>query len=186
MCSSDLFAETGLVIATILPSDTILFAAGGMASQGMFSLWVLFPGFLAAAFLGDAANYLAGRLLGKRFFYGRKIPFVSREALDKTHAYYEEHGGMTIVAARFVPVLRTLAPLAGGFTGMEPRPFLFYNALGKLIWTPLYLFGGYFFGQIPFIRDNFPLLILAAVGLPFCLAGLRIAWGMFHKAINGE
>lgn len=89
---------------------------------------------------------------------------------------------MTIVAARFVPVLRALAPLAGGFAGMEPGPFFRYNALGKLIWTPLYLFGGYFLGRIPFFRDNFPLLILVAVGLPFLIAGGRMAFVMFRKA----
>jgi membrane-associated protein len=180
------FAETGLIIATALPSDTVLFAAGGMASQGIFAVWPLFFGFFAAAYLGDALNYYVGRLLGRRFFYGRKIPFVSREALDKTHAYYDEHGGMAIVAARFVPVLRALAPLVGGFAGMEPRPFLYYNMVGKIIWTPLYVFGGYFFGQIPFIRENFPLLILVAVGIPFCVAALRVAWLMFHKAVNGK
>ncbi len=169
------FAETGFVIATILPSDTVLFAAGALAAQGRFSISLLFFGFFAAAFLGDALNFAVGRVLGAQFFSKRRVPFVSREALDKAHAYYAKNGGAAVVGSRFIPVLRSLAPLVGGVARMEPRRFLFFNAVGKLAWTPLYVFGGYFFGTVPWVRERFTVVILAAVGVPFLIALVRMS-----------
>jgi len=161
------FAETGLVIATALPSDTVLFAVGALVSRGAdFSLWGTLFLTILAAFLGDTVNFACGRYLGGHFFARRKIPFLSPEALDKAHQYYELHGGVTIIAARFVPILRGVAPLVGGIVRMEWREFLKYNAIGKIIWTPLYLFGGYFFGQIPWVQQNFNVAIFFALGAP--------------------
>jgi len=162
-----IFAETGLVIATALPSDTVLFAVGALAAQGVaFDVWLTLSLAALAAFLGDTLDFAIGRLLGRRHLAGHRIPFLSDQALAQAHGYYERHGGVTIVAARFVPVLRSLAPLAGGMVGMGWREFLYFNALGKLIWTPLYLFGGYFFGRIPWVRENFSVAIFFALGAP--------------------
>lgn len=161
------FAETGLVVATALPSDTVLFAVGALAARGaVFDLWTTLFLMMAAAFLGDTANFSWGRLLGTHLLAGRTIPFLSPQALGKVREYYARHGGVTVVAARFVPVLRGLAPLVGGAVGMRWGEFLTYNALGKLLWTPLYLFGGYFFGRIPWVERNFSLAIFLALGAP--------------------
>lgn len=170
------FAETGLIVTTILPSDTVLFAAGALAAKGVFPVWILYAGFALAAFAGDYVNYLAGGFLGERFFVRGRVPFVSPQALMQAHDYYARHGGMTVVAARFVPVLRAVAPLAGGIVGMETGRFLAYNALGKLIWTAIYVFGGFFFGQIPWMEHHFAVVVLVAMGVPFLAAGLRVAW----------
>ncbi|WP_243358388.1 VTT domain-containing protein [Fundidesulfovibrio terrae] len=162
-----LFAETGLIVTTALPSDTVLFAVGALAARGAdLSLWWTLMLMMLAAFLGDSLNFACGRYLGAHFFASRRIPFISAESLAKAHDYYERHGGATIVASRFVPVLRAFAPLVGGIVRMEWREFLKYNAIGKLLWTPLYLFGGYFFGQIPWVQRNFGVAIFLALGAP--------------------
>jgi len=162
-----IFAETGLIVTTALPSDTVLFAVGALAAQGAdFNLWLTLALMALAAFLGDAVSFAFGRYLRGHVMAGRRIPFISAESLAKAHDYYERHGGVTIVAARFVPVLRALAPLVGGVVRMEWREFLKFNAVGKIIWTPLYLFGGYFFGQIPWVQRNFGVAIFFALGAP--------------------
>jgi membrane-associated protein len=180
------FAETGLIIATILPSDTVLFAAGALAAKGIFPVWVLYAGFVLAAFAGDYVNYLAGVFLGERFFARGRVPFVTPEALAKAHDYYAAHGGMTVVAARFVPVLRGVAPLAGGVAGMGAREFLAYSACGKLLWAAIYVFGGYYFGQIPWMEKNFAVVALVAMGAPFLAGGLRVAWGFWKRKDRRE
>ncbi len=172
-----LFAETGFVVTTALPSDTVLFAVGALAAQGAaFDLWLTFALMALAAFLGDSLDFAIGRYLRGHVLEGRKVPFLSPQSLAKAHDYYERHGGVTLVAARFVPVLRSLAPLVGGLARMEWREFLAYNALGKLIWTPLYLFGGYFFGQIPWVRENFGIAIFFALGAPLLGVVARMAY----------
>ncbi|GFK94068.1 Inner membrane protein YghB [Fundidesulfovibrio magnetotacticus] len=161
------FAETGFVVTTALPSDTVLFAVGAMAARGVgLDLWWTLALGLSGAFLGDCLDFAIGRWLGGHVLAGGRIPFISPASLAKAHDYFERHGGATLVAARFVPVLRSVAPLVGGMVRMEWRPFLFYNAVGKLLWTPLYLFGGYFFGQIPWVRQNFGVAIFFALGAP--------------------
>ncbi|WP_243311968.1 VTT domain-containing protein [Fundidesulfovibrio agrisoli] len=179
-----LFAETGLVVATALPSDTVLFAVGALAARGAaFNVWWTLALMGLAAFLGDSLNFAIGRFLGRRYLDGHRIPFVSDEALAQAHDYYERHGGVTVVAARFVPVLRSLAPLAGGMVGMGWREFLYYNAVGKLIWTPLYLFGGYFFGQIPWVRENFSVAIFFALGAPLMGVVARMLYVSVKKGL---
>jgi len=175
------FAETGLIVATILPSDTVLFAAGALAAKGVFPVWVLYAGFALAAFAGDYVNYLAGVFLGERFFVRGRVPCVSPKALMQAHDYYVRHGGMTVVAARFVPILRAVAPLTGGIVGMGTGRFLAYSAVGKAVWAAIYVFGGYFFGQIPWMEKNFAVVVLVAMGVPFVVAGLRVAWEMWKR-----
>lgn len=162
-----LFAETGFVVTTALPSDTVLFAVGALTARGAdFDLWWTLALMTLAAFLGDTLNFACGRFLGGHVLARRRLPLLPADALAKAHDYYARHGGTTIVAARFVPVLRGVAPLVGGAVGMGWREFLGYNALGKILWTPLYLFGGYFFGQIPWVRENFGVAIFFALGAP--------------------
>lgn len=170
------FAETGLVVATALPSDTLLFASGALAARGTLHVWTLFIGFFLAATAGDSLNYAIGRFLGRRFFHDGRVRVIKTEHIEAVHRYYERHGAMTIVAARFVPILRSLAPLVGGVVGLETGPFLRANLLGKLLWTPLYLFGGYYLGQLPWMRDNFALTMAVAMGVPFVAAGARAVW----------
>lgn len=162
-----LFAETGFIVTAVLPSDTVLFAVGALTAQGAdFNPWWTLGLMSLAAFLGDTLNYACGRYLGAHFFVRRRIPFIPAEALRKAQDYFDRHGGATIVAARFVPILRSVAPLVAGVVRMEWGEFLKYNALGKILWTPLYLFGGYFFGRIPWVRDNFGIAIFFALGAP--------------------
>ncbi len=171
-----IFAETGLVIAAALPSDTVLFAAGALAAQSVLSVWLLFFGGMLAAFLGDQLDYAVGVWLGKSFFATRELPGLRHKHFWEARRYYAKYGGATVIAGRFVPVLRCVAPLAGGMVGMPWRRFMIYNALGKLVWTPLFVFGGYFLGRIPWIAENFAMVILAALGLPFVMTGVRLAW----------
>uniref|UniRef100_A0A7C4AI92 VTT domain-containing protein n=1 Tax=Fundidesulfovibrio putealis TaxID=270496 RepID=A0A7C4AI92_9BACT len=176
------FAETGLVIATALPSDTVLFAVGALAARGAdFDIWLTLVLMGLAAFLGDSADFAIGRAIGKKVERGWKIPFISSQALAKAHQYYEEHGALVIVAARFVPVLRSVAPLVGGIVRMGWPEFLRCNALGKLIWTPLYLFGGYFFGQIPWVQRNFSVAIFFALGAPLLGVAARQVYVMYAQ-----
>jgi membrane-associated protein len=170
-----IFAETGFVVTAILPSDTVLFAAAALASKGTLSVWPIFFGGMCAAFCGDQLNYAIGRWLGRSFFDTRRLPFVRPEHLEQAHRYYEQHGGMTILAARFVPVLRSVAPLVGGIAAMPWRAFTLYNALGKLPWAAIYVGGGYFLGRIPWFAANFTAVVVLAVCLPFVVAGARLA-----------
>lgn len=171
-----IFAETGFVVTGFLPSDTVLFAAAALAARGTLSVWPIFVGGLVAAFCGDQLNYAVGRWLRRWLGCRRSLPFVRRDNLERVHRYYEKHGGLTIVASRFVPVLRSLAPLAGGVAAMPVQAFTFYNLLGKAPWTALYVAGGYYLGSIPFFAANFPAVVLCAVCVPFVVAGARWAY----------
>lgn len=159
-----IFAETGLVVTPFLPGDSLLFAAGALASRTGLSPWLIFVTLAAAAILGDAANYAAGRLLGARA-KGGGIKFIRQEHLDKTHAFYERYGNKTIVLARFVPIVRTFAPFVAGVGRMTYRHFAAYNVLGAVLWVGLLTAAGHFFGEIPLVKNNFELVILAIVVL---------------------
>ena len=157
-----IFIETGVVILPFLPGDSLLFAAGTIASLGSFNvvlLWVLLFG---AAVLGDTANYWIGHFIGPRVFR-EDVRFLKREYLDRTHAFYEKHGGKTIFLARFIPIIRTFAPFVAGVGHMRYSYFLTYNVVGGAVWTALFIFGGYFFGNLPFVQDNFSIIILAII-----------------------
>ncbi|MFQ5398170.1 MAG: DedA family protein [Anaerolineae bacterium] len=157
-----IFMETGLVITPFLPGDSLLFAAGAFAALGSFSVLLLFLLLFAAAVLGDAVNYWIGRTVGPRAFE-QNIRFLKRSHLEKTHKFYEKHGGKTIVLARFVPIVRTFAPFVAGVGTMGYGRFAFYNVFGAFIWTSLFIFGGYFFGNLPFIKTNFEMVILGII-----------------------
>jgi membrane-associated protein len=157
------FAETGLVVTPFLPGDSLLFAAGTFAARGSLDLWLLFFVLTVAAIVGDSVNYAIGRYLAPRMEKG--IPFIKQKHLDKTHAFYEKHGGKTIIIARFMPIVRTFAPFVAGVGAMEYHRFIFYNISGAVLWVSLFVFGGYFFGNIPAVKENFTLVIFAIIFL---------------------
>ena len=156
------FLETGVVVTPFLPGDSLLFAAGALCARGDMAVGWLFLLLWLAAVLGDTVNYSIGHLIGPRAFHGRNRLF-KREHLDRTHQFYERHGGKTIVLARFVPIIRTFAPFVAGIGRMSYGRFVTYNVLGGLLWTALFVFGGYYFGNHPLVKRNFTLVILAII-----------------------
>jgi membrane-associated protein len=157
-----IFLETGVVITPFLPGDSLLFAAGSFAALGSLNVWVLFITLIFAAILGDTINYWIGHYIGPKAFSGN-IRFLKKEYLDRTHEFYEKHGGKTIILARFIPIIRTFAPFVAGIGAMNYSRFLVYNVVGAVIWVTLFTFGGYFFGNLPIIKENFTLAILAII-----------------------
>jgi membrane-associated protein len=157
-----IFMETGLVITPFLPGDSLLFAAGTFAGMGSLNVWVLFISLSIAAILGDTVNYWIGHYIGPRAFSGN-VRFLKKEYLDRTHAFYEKHGGKTIILARFVPIVRTFAPFVAGVGAMSYGKFITYNVVGGIAWVGLFTFLGYFFGSLPFVQENFSLVVIAII-----------------------
>jgi membrane-associated protein len=156
------FCETGLVVTPFLPGDSLLFAAGTFAALGTLHPFVLFVLLTLAAILGDTVNYWIGARIGPRAFSGT-VRFLNQTHLRKTEAFYEKHGGKTIVIARFVPIIRTFAPFVAGIGTMAYPRFLAYNVFGAVLWVGLFVYGGYLFGNIPVVRQNFSLVIVAII-----------------------
>lgn len=158
-----IFIETGLVVTPFLPGDSVLFASGALiASQGVLDVRLLYLIVAAAAILGDTANYWIGHFVGDRVFT-EKSRLFKKEYLDRTHAFYEKHGGKTIFLARFIPIIRTFAPFVAGVGRMSYWHFLSYNVIGGILWPALFLFGGYYFGNIAFIKGHFSMVVIAIV-----------------------
>jgi membrane-associated protein len=160
-----IFCETGLVVTPILPGDSLLFAAGAFAATGAFHVAWLFLLLSVAAVLGDTVNYWVGKYLGDRIEHKENLKFINREYLDKTHRFYERHGGKTIIIARFMPIIRTFAPFVAGVGKMNYFRFISYNIVGGILWIASFVFGGYYFGNIPMVKKNFTLVILAIIFL---------------------
>jgi membrane-associated protein len=158
------FAETGLVITPFLPGDSLLFAAGTFAALGSLDPGLLILLLTAAAILGDTVNYWVGAYIGPRAFTG-DIRWLKREYLERTHAFYEKHGGKTIILARFIPIIRTFAPFVAGVGAMTYSRFLLYNVVGGVVWVTLFVLAGYYFGNLPMVRQNFTYVILAIIVL---------------------
>ena len=166
-----IFCETGLVIAPFLPGDSLLFVAGALCGMGALQLGWLVPLLILAAFCGDNTNYWIGRLIGLRLLK-RTNGLIKREHLDKTHVFYEKHGGKTIIFARFLPIIRTFAPFVAGIGLMRYRLFVLFSALGGVLWIGSLSVAGYFFGNIPVVKNNLTLIIVAIIVISF-LPALR-------------
>lgn len=158
------FCETGLVITPFLPGDSLLFAAGAFAALGALDVRLVVVLLIIAAVVGDTVNYWVGSYVGPRAFRGN-VRFLKQEYLERTHAFYEKHGGKTIILARFVPIIRTFAPFVAGVGAMSYPKFILYNIVGAVLWVGLFVLGGYFFGNIQIVRENFTLVILAIIAL---------------------
>jgi membrane-associated protein len=170
-----IFCETGLVVTPLLPGDSLLFAAGTFAALGSLDVRLILVLLSAAAILGDTVNYWVGAYIGPRAFSGN-VRFLRKEYLERTHAFYEKHGGKTIILARFVPIIRTFAPFVAGVGAMSYPKFLTYNVVGAVLWVGLFVLGGYFFGNIRMVRENFTLVILAIIAIsvmPIVFEALR-------------
>lgn len=157
-----IFAETGFVITPFLPGDSILFAAGAFAANGSLHVGWLFILLTVAAILGDSLNYWVGRSLGPRVFK-ENVRFLKKEYLARTEVFYEKHGGKTIILARFMPIIRTFAPFIAGIGKMNYHRFLAYNIFGGILWIGLFVFAGYFFGNIPAVKENFEYVIFGII-----------------------
>ena len=159
-----IFIETGLVVMPFLPGDSLLFAAGTFAALGSLNVAGLLLLLSVAAILGDTVNYWIGHYVGPKVFH-ENIRFVKRKHLDRTHEFYEKHGGKTIVLARFVPIIRTFAPFVAGVGSMEYGRFITYNVIGGIVWVWLFTLVGFFFGNLQVVKENFTLAILAIIAI---------------------
>ena len=157
------FLETGLVVTPFLPGDSLLFAAGSFSALGALRLGPLFFLLSAAAVLGDTVNYAIGHYLGPKVFHFPKSRFFNPAHLRQTHDFYEKYGGKTIIIARFIPIVRTFAPFVAGIGAMSYARFLIYNVLGGVLWVSVCLLAGHFFGNLPFVKRNFSLVIVAII-----------------------
>lgn len=177
------FCETGLVVLPFLPGDTLLFIGGAFCASGEMNIWVLMGLLIVAATTGNTLNYWIGSLIGHKV-YTHDYRWLDKKALQKTHAFYEHHGGKTIILSRFVPIVRTFAPFVAGVSEMTFSKFQFFNITGALIWVVGLVSAGYFFGNIPVIRDHLNTIVLIGVGaavVPVALGGL---W-KFYKKMRG-
>ena len=160
-----IFAETGFVVTPFLPGDSLIFAAGTFAAQGSFNLHLLFIILAAAAILGDTANYWIGKFFGHKITGSEGSRFINKSHIEKTHKFFEKYGGKTIIIARFVPIVRTFAPFVAGAGSMTYKKFIIYNVIGGILWVGLFTYSGFYFGNIPAVRNNFTLVIIVIIFL---------------------
>ena len=158
-----IFAETGLVFTPFLPGDSLIFAAGTFAAKGVFNENYLFFLLTGAAILGDTANYWIGHFIGPKIFNNENVRFLKKEYLERTHRFYEKYGGKTIIIARFIPIIRTFAPFVAGIGSMTYPKFILYNIIGGAAWVALFVYGGFYFGNIEIVKNNFTIVIFTII-----------------------
>jgi membrane-associated protein len=158
-----IFAETGLVVTPFLPGDSLLFVAGALAAVGGINVHVIVVTLFVAAVLGNSTNYAIGHWLGKTFFRDRGSKWLNPAYLERTHAFYEKHGGMAVVISRFIPIIRTYVPFVAGLGAMTPARFTAYNVAGAILWIGLLTYAGYFFGNIPWVKRNLSFIIIGII-----------------------
>jgi len=174
------FCETGLVVTPFLPVVPLLWAAGAGAALGGMNVHIAAGLLLAAAVIGDAVNFAIGKYFGEKLFAKPDSRVFKREYLDKTHAFYEKYGGKTIILARFVPIVRTFAPFVAGMGNMHYGRFIRYNIIGALMWVGLLTYAGYFFGELPVVKNNFGLVVIGIIVvsvLPMVVEIAKAKWG---------
>jgi len=182
-----IFCETGLVVTPVLPGDSLLFAIGAFSAIGSFNPVVIIVTLCAAAILGDTANYWIGHKVGPKVFRKDTARFLNKKHLERTHRFYEKHGGKTIILARFMPFIRTFAPFVAGIGAMTYKKFLAYNVIGGVAWILTFTLGGYYFGNIPAVKRNFTFVIMAIViisVMPAVIEFLKARYG--KKPPEGE
>lgn len=177
-----IFLETGLVVTPFLPGDSLIFAAAAFAAMGMLNIYVLMGVLMAAAILGDTANYEIGRVFGNKLIKIGGGKLIKKEHLDKTNAFYEKNGGKTIIFARFIPIVRTLAPFVAGIGKMHYTKFISFNAVGGILWVLGVSILGYFFGNLPVVKDNFEIVILAIIVISLLPAVVEFIKSKSQKA----
>lgn len=175
------FCETGLVVTPFLPGDSLLFAAGAVAALGGMNVHIAAALLLAAAVIGDAVNFAIGKYFGEKLFAKPDSRVFKREYLDKTHAFYEKYGGKTIILARFVPIVRTFAPFVAGMGNMHYGRFIRYNIIGALMWVGLLTYAGYFFGELPVVKNNFGLVVICIIVVSVLPMAVEIAKAKWRK-----
>jgi membrane-associated protein len=179
-----IFAETGLVVTPFLPGDSLLFVVGAFSAIGSLDLLWLFFILVSAAIIGDSVNYSIGKVFGEKLLARGDHRFFKREHVERTHQFYEKYGGKTIIIARFVPVIRTFAPFVAGIGKMSYAKFFIYNVTGALLWVSIFVFGGYFFGNMPLIRNNFTVVIFVIVIIS--VLPIVIEYWKHHQAHAGK
>jgi membrane-associated protein len=183
-----IFMETGFVVTPFLPGDSLLFAAGTFASPALGSalnIWVLYFLLITAAVVGDNVNYWIGRIIGRRAFSG-EIRFLKQAYLERTESFYQRHGRKTIILARFAPILRTFAPFVAGVGKMSYGRFISFDIVGGIAWVSLFTWGGYFFGNLPFVKENFSFVVLAIILISLLPAFIEVLKSRLRPAPEVE
>lgn len=176
-----IFCETGLVVTPILPGDSLLFAAGTFASAGSLDIKWLMILLSIAAVTGDTVNYWIGNFAGPKVFHKEDVRFLNKKYLERTHKFYEKHGGKTIILARFVPIIRTFAPFVAGIGRMTYSHFIIYNITGGIAWIAVFILGGYYFGNIPAVKNNFTFVVMAIIFISILPGVIEFLRHRYHK-----
>jgi membrane-associated protein len=179
-----IFCETGLVVTPFLPGDSLLFAVGALCAIGSFNIAGIFITLSLAAMIGDTVNYALGNLFGEKIIAHGRGRFLNQEHIDRTHKFFERHGGKTIILARFVPIVRTFAPFVAGIGKMSYFKFAAYNITGALLWVAVFMTGGYYFGNMPVVQRNFFIVIIAIMLIS--LLPVLIEYWKHHKKRSGH
>ncbi len=175
-----IFCETGLIVAPFLPGDSLLFAAGSLAALGSLNPHLLFLLITIAAIIGDFVNYSIGKFSGDKIL-AKNSRFIKKENIEKTNKFYEKHGGKTIILARFIPIVRTFAPFVAGTAKMNYRNFLVYNVVGAILWAGIFVYAGYYFGNIPIVKNNFKFVVIGIIVISVLPILIELSKSIFRK-----